>query len=192
MLRQVNPIPFTYEDYLLFPEDGKRHEIIEGEYYMSPAPMTRHQRISGKLFKAFDNFLEQYSREAVPPLGEVFYAPMDVVLSDLNIVQPDLLFIAASHSAIITEKNIQGPPDLVIEILSESTRKIDERIKRNLYARFGVQEYWIVDPELETVKVYRITDTGYACADTFSRESGEAITTLLLPHFTISLTQIFG
>ena len=185
MLQKATSLPFTYEDYLLFPEDGKRHEIIEGEHYVSPSPITQHQRILGRLFAALNNFLQQH------PLGEVFIAPMDVVLSDLDIVQPDLLFIASSNAGIITEKNMQGPPNMVIEILSESTRKTDEVVKRKLYARYGVQEYWVVDPELETVKVYRMTGTNYLRVSELSREAGESLTTPILPDFVIGLAQIF-
>jgi Uma2 family endonuclease len=185
MLQNAISIPFTIEDYMLFPEDGKRHEIIEGEHVVSPSPLTRHQRILRQLFNAINNFLQQH------PLGEVLCAPMDVVLSNLNVVQPDILFIATSNAAIITEKNIQGPPNLVIEILSESTRKTDEVVKRRLYARYGVQEYWVVDPELETVKIYRITGADYLRVSELSCEAHASLTTPLLPHFVIDLTQIF-
>ncbi len=99
--------------------------------------------------------------------GEAFAAPCDVVLSDEDIVEPDLLFISAARAAIITEKNIQGPPDLVVEILSASTRKIDEVVKRKLYERYGVRGYWIVAPELEGIKIYRLTDQGYIRAQSW-------------------------
>ncbi|MBI4715000.1 MAG: Uma2 family endonuclease [Nitrospirae bacterium] len=178
-------VKFTYEDYLLFPEDGKRHELIDGEHHMTPAPSTRHQRISRRLLTAFENFLKNSKR------GEVFYAPTDVVLSDMDVVQPDLLIVLAPHASIITEKCIQGVPDLLVEILSETTRKIDEVVKRKLYERYGVQEYWIVDPELETVKIYRMTERGYARADEVSLEGGDALSTPLLPGLQISLSEIF-
>lgn len=142
MSPQPRSVRFTYEDFLLFPNDGKRHEIIDGDHFMTPSPDTKHQRVSGNLFNAIANFLKGRKN------GEVFTAPFDVMLSDEDIVEPDLLFVSADRSAIITDKNVQGPPDLVVEILSDSTRKTDEIVKRKLYERYGVREYWIVDPEV--------------------------------------------
>ncbi|MFY9271109.1 MAG: Uma2 family endonuclease [Candidatus Manganitrophaceae bacterium] len=182
---QTHKVKFTYEDYLLFPDDGKRHELIDGEHFMTPAPSTKHQRILGSLHLAFGNFLKQHK------LGEVFVAPYDVVLSDLDVVEPDLLFVSSSRSSIVTEKNIQGAPDLVIEIFSESTRKTDEIIKRKLYEQHGVPEYWIVDPELQMVKIYRTTDQGYTRTAELNREANDTLATPLLPGFQISLSEIF-
>ena len=178
-------IPWTYEDYLAFPEDGKRYEIIEGDCYMSPAPRTKHQDISFRL----TSFLYRYLRKTRQ--GRAFAAPTDVILSDINIVQPDLLVILAARTSIITDANIQGAPDLVIEILSETTRKTDEVVKKKLYERHGVLEYWIVDPELALVKIYRLTDGRYAKAEERAEERGETLTTALLPGLDISLTELF-
>ncbi len=186
MIPQTHPVKFTYEDYLLFPDDGKRHEIIEGEHYMTPSPTTKHQRILGKLFRILSQFVDERK------LGEVLVAPCDVIFSDLDVVQPDLLFVSTEKGHLVTEKNIQGAPDLLIEILSDATRKTDEIIKRKLYERHGVREYWIVDPELETVKVYRTSpEGGYTRAAELAREAGDALTTPLLPHLTIPLTEVF-
>ena len=185
MASSARAIQWTYEDYLAFPEDGKRYEIIEGDCFMSPAPRTRHQRIAGKLFTRLSVYL-QYSR-----VGEAFIAPTDVVLSDINVVEPDILVILAQQLSIITEKNIQGAPDLVIEILSETTRKTDEIVKKKLYERYGVLEYWIVDPDLALVKIYRLTDGRYGRAEERAEERGETVTTVLLPGLDISLTELF-
>lgn len=185
MSPQSQKAKFTYEDYLLFPDDGKRHELIDGEHYMTPAPSIKHQRISVNLCTILKNFLKRNKR------GVVYTAPCDVILSDLDVVEPDLLFISAARTSIITEKNIQGAPDLVIEILSETTRKTDEVIKRKLYERYGVREYWIVDPELEIVKVYRMTEQGYTRVAELNREAGDALVTPLLPSLQISLAEIF-
>lgn len=179
-------VRFTYEDYLLFPNDGKRHEIIDGDHFITPAPNTKHQRVSGYLFNALANFLK--GRKS----GEAFAAPYDVILSDEDIVEPDLLFVSAARAAIITEQDIQGPPDLVVEILSNSTRKTDEVVKRKLYERYGVREYWIVDPELKTVKIYRLTDQGYVRAAEFAREANETLSTPLLPGFQAPLAELFA
>jgi Uma2 family endonuclease len=170
-------VKFNYEDYLLFPDDGRRHELIDGEHFTTPAPSTAHQRLVVRFSTAFENFLK--SRK----IGQIFVAPTEVVLSDLDVVQPDLVFVSSIKTSIITVRNIQGMPDLLIEILSESTRKTDEIIKRKLYERYGVPEYWIVDPELETVKVYRVAELSHEASDTLS--------TPLLPDLSISLSDIF-
>jgi Uma2 family endonuclease len=184
------PIPnpqtkFTYEDYLLFPDDGKRHELIGGDHYVTPSPIFRHQRVCSNLHRMLSSFVHDKR------LGHVLTAPFDVVLSDLDVLQPDLLFVSSARIHIITEKNIQGPPDLVIEILSETTRRTDEVVKRKQYERFGVSEYWIVDPELETVKVYRMTGQGYQRTAELAKESGDTLSTPLLPNLQLPLAAIF-
>ncbi len=175
----------TYEDYLLFPDDGKRHEIIEGDHCVTPAPKTKHQRVSGRVFIALSSFA------TARRLGEVFSAPCDVVLSDENVVQPDLLFVSTARAAIITEDNIQGAPDLIIEIVSEATRRRDEVTKRKLYERFGVREYWVVDPILETIKTYRQEQRGYGRALELTKETNDALTTELLSGFRLALSEVF-
>jgi Uma2 family endonuclease len=183
--QEVPSTGLTYEDYLLFPDDGKRHEIIEGDHYMTPAPRTKHQRVSGRLFVALSGFT------ASRRLGEVFAAPFDVVFSDENVVQPDLLFVSTPRAGIVTDDNIQGAPDLVVEIISETTRKKDEVTKRKLYERFGVAEYWIVDPELETVKIFTRTQQKFSRALELSKEENYVLTTEILPGFRLALTDIF-
>jgi len=186
MRQLAQHLKWTYSDLLLFPDDGKRHELIDGEHIMSPSPFTKHQRILRQLFYALERFLREHS------LGEIFIAPMDVVLSDFDVVEPDLLFIASEHASIITEKHIMGVPDLVVEILSEGTRKQDEIVKRRLYEQYGVQEYWIVDPELESVKVYRMQDGRFVRGAELSVTAGGALATPLFPELTIPLYNIFG
>jgi Uma2 family endonuclease len=186
-------VKFTYEDYLLFPEDGLRHEIIDGEHEVTPSPLTRHQRIVANLFRILDPFIRERK------LGEVFLSPFDVILSNLDIVVPDLLFVSGERSAIVTEKNLQGAPELIVdapelivEVLSEGTRKGDEVTKRKLYERFGVQEYWIADPVLESIKVYRQSGKGFERVAELSVEAGETLTSPLFPGLTIPLDAVFG
>jgi Uma2 family endonuclease len=176
---------FTYQDFLRFPDDGKRHELIEGEHYVTPAPKTKHQQISGALFAAFYNFVHQRR------IGTVLAAPCDVVFSNIDVVEPDLLYISAEKASMITETNIKGPPDVVVEILSEGTRKTDEVTKRKLYERYGVREYWIVDPELETVKLYTLEKDRYVKIAELSKEANDRLTSPLLPGLQIPLTDTF-
>lgn len=183
--QDVRSSQLTYEDYLLFPDDGKRHEIIDGDHYVTPAPKTKHQRISVNLATAMTSFAKRHG------MGLVLTAPCDVILSDDNVVQPDLLFVSTARASIVTEDNIRGAPDLVVEIISETTRKKDEVTKRKLYERFGVQEYWVVDPELETVKIFRRAQQGYGRAVELSKEANDILTTELLAGFDLALTEIF-
>ena len=141
--------PLTYEDYARLPDDGKRYELLEGEIVVSPSPNTKHQEVSGRLHYALHGWAQRTGT------GKVFAAPCDVVLSPHDVVQPDLLFIAREHRSQITADNIQGPPDLVVEILSPATAERDLDRKRRLYERHGVAEYWIVDPDTRTLTVFR-------------------------------------
>jgi Uma2 family endonuclease len=173
----------TYEDYVLFPEDGQRHEIIDGEHYVSPAPTPKHQRVSMRLSIRVGGFVEQHR------LGEVFASPIDVLLSRHDILQPDLLFISNERAAILKDKNVQGAPDLVVEILSESTRKLDERIKLARYELLGVSEYWIVDPLGDRVHVFRPEGESFRKAAELA--AGDVLTTPLLPGLEIPLRYLF-
>lgn len=175
----------TYDDYVLMPDDGRRHEIIDGEHYVTPSPVTKHQLVSRNLEYVIFDFLQEH------PVGEVFDAPYDVVLSEIDVVQPDILYVSNARKSIITEKNIRGVPDLVLEILSESTRKTDEITKRKLYERFGVAEYWVVDPVLDSIKVYRRVETSFERVAELSLEDDNSLTTPLLPGFTAPLGRIF-
>ena len=173
----------TYEDYVLFPEDGQRHEIIDGEHYVSPAPTPKHQRVSMRLSSRLHVFTEEHR------LGEVLPAPTDVLLSRHDVLQPDILFISNERARIVTEKNIQGAPDLVVEILSAGTRKLDERIKLARYELLGVSEYWIVDPLADRVHVFQAEE------ETFRKVAelavGDVLTTPLLPGLEIPLRELF-
>ena len=124
------------------------------------------------------------------PCGELYYAPLDVILSPIDVVEPDLLYVSNERAPILQDW-VRGAPDLVIEILSPTTRKLDEQIKRHLYDRSGVLEYWVVDPELDAVKVYRRSDRGFTRAAELSRDEGHAITTPLLPGLSIPLDALF-
>ncbi len=180
-MRRSN-VRFNYHDYLQLPED-KRYEILDGELCVVPAPNTRHQRSFRELFNA----LVSHTRER--KLGEVLSAPYDVVLSDENVLQPDILFVCKERLGIIGDANIRGAPDLVIEILSPSNRRKDIEIKRKIYAAFGVREYWIVDPDMETVEVLVWGEKGYSSAGVLG--SDDILSSPLLPELNLPLSSVF-
>lgn len=153
----------TYDDLAGFPDDGLRRELIDGELIVSPSPKTRHQELVGRLHVAIANHI------AARGGGKIYLAPLDVVFSPHNVTEPDLLFIADDELDVITEKNIQGPPSLAIEVLSDP--RLDRVRKRDLYARFGVVEYWVVDPDADRAEVYRLQDRTYANPSSSSPES---------------------
>ena len=176
----------TYDDLLSFPEDGRRHELIDGEHYVTPSPTVRHQRVARRLIVSLSRFVEEHQ------LGEVFQAPLDVVLSDVDVVEPDVFFVASEAPVDLSRTHVHGTPTLVVEILSPGTRKTDEQAKRRLYDRAGVQEYWIVDPELDVVKIYRRADDGgFPRVAELSREDGDDLVTPLLPGFSLTLETLF-
>ena len=180
-------VKYTYDDLQTFPEgDGKRYEIIDGDLLVTPSPMKRHQRVLGNFYWWVRSYLEE------APIGEVLFAPFDVVLSDVNVVEPDLLFLSNARLDRLTQKNAQGAPDLVVEVLSESTRRTDAVRKRKLYERVDVLEYWIVDPEIETVKVYRKAGDRFEQPIELSSEAGDTLTTPLLPAFAVPLAKLFA
>jgi len=180
-------VKYTYEDLQAFPEgDGKRYEIIDGDLLVTPAPLSKHQLVLGNLYWWLRSYLEKN------PMGRALFAPTDVVLSEFNVVEPDLLFLSNARRDRLTRKNIQGAPDLVVEVLSESTRRTDEVRKRKLYGSADVLEYWIVDPELETVKVYRKASDRFERAAELSCEAGDVLTTPLLPGFQAPLVKLFA
>jgi Uma2 family endonuclease len=181
-MRRAN-VRFNYRDYLLLPEE-KRYEILEGELFVVPAPNIRHQRLCRDLL----DFLLHHTRERM--LGEVLSAPCDVVLSDENVVQPDILYIRNERLGIIGEANVSGPPDLVVEVLSPASRGRDLEIKRKIYAAFGVQEYWVVDPDAATVEVLSLGERGYASCGVYGRL--QHLTSPLLPDLDLALSEIFN
>jgi Uma2 family endonuclease len=186
LVRSGAGVKLTYDDFVLFPDDGKRHELIDGEHYVTPSPNLRHQRISGRLYLLIANWLEEH------PVGQVFYAPLDVVMSNVDVVEPDLLYVSNERaSSVLTAQHVRGTPELIIEIASRGTRKRDETIKRALYDRAGVTEYWVVDPEIDAVRVYRRSGGRFGRVIEFSREAGDPLTTELLPGLDLTLAHIF-
>jgi len=173
---------FTYEDYLLLPED-RRYEIVAGELFLTPAPTPYHQTVAMRLGFLLHAFVEREN------LGQVFIAPCDVVLSRFDVLQPDIFFIAAGRLSIIGEKYISDAPDLVVEVLSPSTADRDQVAKAKQYARFGVAEMWIVDSDAHAVEVFRNSP------ESFRREAVYSATDVLrspaAPGLELRLDRVF-
>jgi Uma2 family endonuclease len=177
--------PLTVRHYELLPEDGNRHEIIGGDHFMTPAPSLWHQDISRNLGFALLTWARVRRR------GKVYLAPVDVQLGNHDIVQPDLVFVSTERQALLTARRIVGAPDLVVEILSPATADRDREVKRDTYERFGVREYWIVDPDACSITVYaQAAGGGFVVAAVFTGE--DVLTSALLEGFSAPLAEVFS
>jgi len=182
MTKLKTAIKFTYEDYLHLPDD-KRYELVEGELKMVPSPTPFHQDILRRLLRILDEYVTTYN------LGKVYISPIDVVLSQENVLQPDILFIFKDRINIVTDKNIQGAPDLIIEILLPTTEYQDREIKRKLYAKFGVKEYWLVNTQEKKIEVMRLGQAGFETVERYGK--GNILKSSLLPGLEVNLKDIF-
>ena len=179
-------LKLTYDDFLLFPDDGKRHELIDGEHYVTASPNLKHQQVLLNLTLLIGTWLD--SR----PIGRMFFAPFDVVFTNFDVVEPDLLYLSNQRMVeVATPQHVRGAPELVVEVASPSTRSRDETIKRRLYERNGVSEYWVVDPDIDVVRVYRRGDEGFARAMELRRDADDVLVTPLLPGLELALARIF-
>src|SRR6266436_3397862 len=176
---RLPPGKLTYEDYVGLPDDGRRYEILDGELEVSPAPAPRHQGVSGNLFFILYGYVQERG------LGRVYNAPIDVILAPDSVVQPDLVFVAAGREAIVTERAIEGSPDLAVEILSSWSVLRDRVAKAALYARYGVRQYWVVDPEARILEVYQLEGAAYRLVGT--HEGAARVRTVFLPDLEIDL-----
>jgi len=175
-------IRLTYEDFCRLPNDGKRYEIIEGELFVTPSPRSLHQIVISNLHLELGRFVKD--RE----MGRVLVAPLDVVLSRFDVVEPDLLFVSKSRSSTVTETNVQGAPDLVVEVLSGTSAEIDRTTKLKLYARSGVKEYWIIDPDAPSAEIYRRQEKGFERVKTLG--ATDSLTSPLFPGFSLPLDKL--
>lgn len=174
---------YTYADYCQLPDD-RRYELIDGEFYeMAPAPTSVHQRTLLKLARLLADFVDRQG------LGEVFIAPFDVILSDHDTLQPDILFVAAGRRAIITPRACEGPPDLVVEVLSPSTSRRDLVLKRERYARFGIREYWLVDPLARSIELLILQEGVFHSRGIYTGEMTPA--SAVLSGFAFRVAEIF-
>ena len=174
----MTQVRFTYEDLRLFPDDGLRRELIDGEVYVTPSPTSRHQRVVTNLAFRIGLYLHDN------PLGEVFVAPLDVIFSvDDDVTEPDILYVSNERASIISERGIEGAPDWLIEVTSPSTRKRDFTLKLKRYQRYGVRLYWIVDLEAEMIHVWE--EGGH---EVF--EADDTLSVSLLPGFSLAAGEI--
>jgi len=173
----------TYSDWLRFPEDGRLYEIVGGELFVNPPPGIRHQRVSRNLEIAIATHLENTKA------GEVFDAPIGVRLSEEDVPEPDLVVVLAAHADRIGEQVIEGAPDVVVEILSPGSAQRDVGVKKTLYAKHGIPEYWIADPESRTIEVFSLEASGYVSRALYRRE--ETLSSAVLVGFTVALNTVF-
>jgi len=181
------PSKMTYQDLLRLPEDRLRHELIDGEHIVSPAPTLRHQQVAFNLAFAISAFVRPRA------LGKVFMAPVDVLLSQFDVVEPDVLYVSQTNAPRLRERYVEGAPDLAIEVLSPSSVRIDKVRKLGLFERYGVPEYWLADPVEDTLEVYRLTAAGRLTLQaSLSHAAGDVLETPLLAGLRIPLSDIFG
>ncbi len=178
------PKIYTYEDLLKTPEDGKRYEIIQGELVVSGTPYVIHQIISQNIVFALHGHVKKND------LGQVYFAPVDVVLSEINVVEPDILFISKQNLSILTEENIQGAPDLVIEVLSPSTAYYDLIGKKEIYEHYGILEYWIVDPKRKALEVLQSKNRKFELTQKLEREG--SVNSGVLQNLSLTWGEIFA
>lgn len=176
-------IVLTYDDYRDLPNDRNRYEILAGELSVTPAPSTKHQRISGHLYRTLANHVLAIQ------LGDIYAAPTDVILAPTTVVQPDLIFIGNDRRGIITERAIEGSPTLAIEILSPTTHRIDRQTKAQLYAKHEVPHYWLIDPDQQTLEAYELAGDQYNLV--FKAQNAEVFTPSLFPGLSIRLADLW-
>jgi Uma2 family endonuclease len=172
-----------YDELALFPEDDLRREIIDGDLVVTPAPGTRHQRAVLRIGATFLAYADQHG-------GEAFVAPTDVFFTDDNVVEPDVLFIRPDHVGRIEPKYVRGAPDVVVEVSSPSTHRIELVRKLELYQRFGVPEYWYVDLQADRVEIHRLEQGRYAVPALLRR--GDVLTSEQVPGFELPVDDVLG
>lgn len=174
----------TYSELRMMPDDGKRYELVNGEVFVTPSPNVKHQRTLHRLSVSMTNHVGAHK------LGEVFVAPLDVVFSDKTAFQPDLFFVSSRRRSIIGPEYIVGAPDLVVEILSPYRTAFDRVTKFEQYAKYGVEEYWIIDPVAESVEIYCLAASNYELKATLSGD--QYLETALLPGWRLRVRDLFA
>src|SRR2546429_7414477 len=162
-MKAVAMEPLTVEDYRLLPDGGPRYQLIEGDLFMAPAPNRYHQDISLNITLLLGGYLEKH------PIGKLYAAPFDVYFDDINVHQPDLVFVSKKNQSILTYAGAKGAPDFIVEILSPKTAGLDKKPKRRVFARCGVKELWLIEPEAKLVHVYFLQRAAERPAPTLSQ-----------------------
>lgn len=175
-------VKLTYQDYLQMPEE-QRWELLEGDLRMVPVPGFRHQQVLSELNSVMKSFVQGQG------LGQVYFAPLDVILAEDSVVQPDLVVILKERLSIIKPEGLRGAPDLIAEVLSPGTAHRDRGVKRTLYGRYGVQEYWLVDPQERTIEVTSLKNGALETVNLFT--AGSTLHSPLFPGLTIALDDLF-
>jgi len=163
---------YSAQDFERLPEGPPYYQLIEGDLIMSPAPSYSHQRTVGKVFLKLSRLLEEKGQ------GEVLISSIDVYLDEKNVFQPDIVVLLKEGKAKVEEKGIFGPPDVVVEILSPSTAYYDLIVKKEVYERAGVKEYWLLDPNRKTFEIYKNTEEGFKLSSQ-AREKGKVLSEIL-------------
>ena len=177
-------VKFTYDEYRVLPENGKHYQLVDGDLIMSPAPTFRHQLIIAELANCLFNFVKENRR------GKVLFAPLDVILAEDNVFQPDIVYISNERRSVIFREGLRGVPDLCVEVLSPSNRELDLNAKRLLYAKHGLPELWLVDPDADTLQLFRLQENHQAPLKVFG--ANDTLTTPLLPGFSVGLSEVFA
>lgn len=183
MAQLAREMRLTYAEYARLPETGKRYELLDGRLTVVPAPSSKHQIVLGNLFER----LHAYAR--LHRLGRVFAAPIDLILNPENVCQPDLLFVRQENGHFVTDRGIEGPPDLVVEILSGGTEARDRREKFQLYFLFGVSEYWMIDPDRKALEIYGRASDRYELVTTL--HPPDTVAPSLFPGLTFQLEDLW-
>jgi Uma2 family endonuclease len=179
------PPRLTYRDFLQLPDDGRRHEIVNGVHWAVPSPNASHQLAVGNLHFCLRQHLERQ------PGGLVMMSPFDVVLSMFDVVVPDLIYLSPERARSLTSRNLRGAPDLAVVVVSPATRRRDEGLKLRVYERFDVAEYWVLDARARTARIYRRRGSRFALAATLAPPNG-AIETPLIPGLRVPLSDVFA
>ena len=179
----AGPGTLTYEDYCALPDDGLRYELIDGFLFSEPSPRRAHQQVAANLLM----ILRAHAREH--NLGEVFIAPFDVILNRRTVVVPDLVFVARDRADVVTERAVEGTPDLIVEILSPGTARRDRVAKLNAYARRGVPHYWLADPAARTLEAFELSEGSYRLATAVGGD--EVFRPGLFPALVVPLSELW-
>lgn len=180
----------TYHEYAALPNDGKRYELLHGVLVMTPAPMIEHQDVSSILFYYLYHFVKANQ------FGKVYHAPLDVILDENTVVEPDILFLSTARISLLTKKACEGSPDMVVEIVSPSSITRDRYTKRKLYQQFGVQEYWIADPANKSIEVLILREGQYnvyciASAEGDEEDANRLVSSAVLEGFSLDVREVF-